>query len=60
MLYTLKDLKNKIEPGQTFILKKDDNCPNVGPNASISGMRKLYWGKNAKIAKKGSYIYLIG
>ena len=31
--------------------------PNAGPNANITGMRNLYWGKNAYIIKCGAYIY---
>lgn len=65
MNYTIKELREKINPGQTLILKKQDTCmalkrcPQAGPNASIKGMRKLYWGKYSKIVKKDGYIYLI-
>lgn len=54
-----------MKVGQTLTLKKDDTCkalsqyPNAGPNASIKGMRKLYWGKFAKIVKHKGYIYCI-
>ena len=65
MNYTIKELREKMNPGETLILKKQDTCmalkryPQAGPKASIKGMRKLYWGKFSKIVKKGDYIYLI-
>lgn len=31
--------------------------PSAGPYACITGMRNLYWGKNALIIKCGVYIY---
>lgn len=31
--------------------------PNFSANGSIRGMKKLYYGKNALLIKKGSYIY---
>lgn len=63
--YTIKELRAKMKPGETLTLKKDDTCkalynyPQAGPNASIKGMRKLYWGKFAKIVKHKGYIYCI-
>ena len=33
-------------------------CPSAGPNASVTGMRALYWG-NGYILKCGQYIYLV-
>lgn len=33
---------------------------SAGPNASISGMKKLYWGKGAHVVKCGRYIYCLG
>ena len=32
---------------------------SAGPRPSISGMRKLYWGKDAHIVKCGQYAYLM-
>ena len=63
--YTIKELRAKMKPGETLTLKKGDICktleqyPSAGPRASIKGMRKLYWGKFAKIVKQGQYIYCI-
>lgn len=34
--------------------------PCAGPRASISGMRKLYWGYDVKIVRCGQYIYNLG
>ena len=34
------------------------NFPSAGPNASIKGMRALYWG-DAPIIKCGSYLYRV-
>lgn len=34
-------------------------CPRVGPNPNITGMRNLYWGKDALIVKQGRYAYKI-
>lgn len=31
--------------------------PNFGPNGSISGMRRLYYGINALLVKHGAYVY---
>lgn len=33
--------------------------PSAGPNANITGMRNLYWGKHAYIIKCGAYIYKV-
>ena len=33
------------------------NFPNFAANGSISGMKKLYYGKDALLVKCGSYIY---
>ena len=34
-------------------------CPSAGPNPSITGMKKLYWGIDAYVVKSGSYIYKV-
>ena len=36
-----------------------DGCPSAGPNPSITGMKKLYWGIDAYVVKSGSYIYKV-
>jgi hypothetical protein len=33
------------------------NFPNFSKTGSISGMKKLYYGKDALLVKKGAYIY---
>ena len=39
----------------------EKNCKAcTGPYPSITGMRNLYWGRDALIAKAGAYIYLLG
>jgi hypothetical protein len=38
---------------------KLENFPNAGPYPSISGMKKLYWGKNAYVIKCGTYAYKV-
>lgn len=35
-----------------------ENCPNAGPNPNVSGMRKLYWGYDRDVVRKGKYCYL--
>ena len=38
----------------------EKNCmASTGPYPNITGMRNLYWGKQALIVKHGAYIYLI-
>lgn len=38
----------------------EKNCEaSAGPRASVSGMRKSYWGQKALIVSTGSYIYLM-
>lgn len=34
-----------------------ETCPNAGPNPSVWGMKKHYWGMNAKCVKSGQYVY---
>ena len=36
-----------------------DGYPSAGPNPSISGMKKLYWGRDALVVKSGVYIYKV-
>lgn len=33
--------------------------PNAGPHPNITGMRRLYWGKEAFIIKCGAYAYKV-
>lgn len=37
-----------------------DCVGSAGPHPSISGMRKLYWGKDALVVKAGAYAYYMG
>lgn len=37
-----------------------DCIGSAGPYPSISGMRKLYWGRDALIVKAGAYAYYMG
>jgi hypothetical protein len=34
-----------------------DRFPNFSVTGSIKGMRKIYYGKDALLVRKGSYIY---
>lgn len=34
-------------------------CPSAGPNPSITGMKKLYWGIDALCIKSGSFVYKV-
>ena len=36
-----------------------ESCPSAGSRGNITGMRKLYWGKEAYIVKQGNYIYKV-
>ena len=40
-------------------LKKMDleDCPNFSATGSISGMKKLFYGKSALLVRQGKYIY---
>ena len=51
----------KGNPRKNFIEKwLEKNCQaSAGPYPSITGMRNLYWGKEALIVKAGAYIYLM-
>ena len=31
--------------------------PNAGPYPNVTGMRKLYWGKDALLVRSGAYVY---
>lgn len=31
--------------------------PSAGPRPNITGMKRLYWGKDALCVKSGSYVY---
>ena len=35
------------------------SCPNIGPRGNVTGMRKLYWGKEAYIVRQGNFIYKV-
>lgn len=34
-----------------------NNYPNFGPNGNVTGMKKLYYGKNALLVRSGAYVY---
>lgn len=34
-----------------------ENYPSAGPNPNITGMKNMYWGKDAYCIKCGSYVY---
>ena len=36
-----------------------DRFPNFGPNGSVTGMRKLYYGDDALLVKCGAYVYKV-
>ena len=35
------------------------SCPSTGPRGNVTGMRKLYWGKEAYIVRQGNFIYKV-
>ena len=38
----------------------DKNCQaSTGPYGNLTGMRNLYWGKEALVVRAGAYLYLI-
>lgn len=39
------------------LAKTLDNFPNFDKSGSISGMKKLYYGKDALLVRCGNYIY---
>lgn len=36
-----------------------DEYPNFGPNGNVTGMKKLYYGKNALLVRSGAYVYKV-
>jgi len=36
-----------------------EDCPSIHISGSLRGMKKLYWGKTAKVVRCGSYYYNI-
>lgn len=48
---------------KTLTVKKEDlkdnlsEFPNFSASGSISGMKKKYYGKDAKLIKSGGYVY---
>lgn len=65
--------KNTTKKGRTIVLNKkttpdaakwvrwlEENCQaSTGPYGNVTGMRNLYWGREALIVKAGAYLYLI-
>ena len=68
-----KDNSEKVKRGRTVYLNKkqtpdaakwvrwlEDNCQaSAGPHGNLTGMRNLYWGRQALVVKAGAYLYLI-
>ena len=48
-------MKTKTIPANSDINLSE--YPNFSSTGSIKGMKKLYYGKNALLVKKGAYIY---
>lgn len=51
--------KDKAKARVTEKWLKDNCIASTGPRPNITGMRNLYWGKQALIVKHGDYIYLM-
>ena len=65
--------KNTTKKGRTVVLNKkntpdaakwvrwlEEHCQaSTGPYGNVTGMRNLYWGREALIVKAGAYLYLI-
>lgn len=49
----------KTNKGLEKVLEKNA-LASAGPYSNITGMRNLYWGKDALIVKYGVYIYFMG
>jgi hypothetical protein len=51
--------------GKTYTVRKsvidlsEADVPSIGPNGSIKGMRKLFWGYDCDVAKQGVYHFKI-
>lgn len=66
-IYTLNELINFMASQniKTLRLKRNEDCPELykmpstGKNPCLSGMRRLYWGKNALVVLKSGYAYKI-
>ena len=48
-------MKTKVIPAKSNIDLSE--FPSFSATGSIKGMKKLYYGKNALLIKKGAYIY---
>ena len=69
----MKKDNGTTKKGRTVILNKkttpaaarwvrwlEENCQaSTGPYGNLTGMRNLYWGRQALIVKAGAYLYLI-
>ena len=67
------EAKGKTKKGRTVILLKkhtpdaakwvrwlEENCQaSAGPHGNLTGMRNLYWGREALVVRAGAYLYLI-
>lgn len=36
-----------------------DTFPSAGPRPNITGMKRMYWGKDALCLKVGTYVYKV-
>lgn len=36
-----------------------ENSPSAGPNCSVRGMKKLFWGEDAYCVRCGQYVYKV-
>ena len=50
-------MKTKTLPAKEHYKYNLSNFPNFAKNGSITGMKKLYYGKDALLVRCGNYIY---
>lgn len=36
-----------------------DSYPNAGPNPSVLGMKRLFWGEDCYTVRQGQYVYKV-
>lgn len=52
--------KRKIPNAVKWVKWLEEKClASTGPYPNLTGMRNIYWGRQALIVKAGAYIYLI-
>lgn len=66
-------MKNTTKRGRTIVFRKkadkdsakwvrwlEEHClASAGPHPNLTGMRNLYWGREALVVRSGAYLYLI-